>query len=110
MSGSGVDAALSLEADDRELAGDGRDATRVVLRLTDEYGNSRPMSTGAVQLTIAGPGEIVGPNPFALSGGAGAIWVKAREAAGVIRLDAEVHGLRPQRVEITVHPAERELI
>jgi beta-galactosidase len=110
MSGSGVDAALSVEPDDRELVGDGRDATRVVLLLTDEYGNSRPMSTGAVQLTIAGPGEIVGPNPFALSGGAGAIWVKAREAAGVIRLDAEVQGLKPQRVEITVHPAERELI
>jgi beta-galactosidase len=110
MSGSGVDAALSVEPDDRELLGDGRDSTRVVLRLTDEYGNSRPMSTGAVQLTITGPGEIVGPNPFALSGGAGAIWVKAREGAGVIRLDAEVQGLKPQRVEITVHPAERELI
>jgi beta-galactosidase len=110
MSGRGVDAALSMEADDRELVGDGRDATRVVLRLTDEYGNSRPMSSGAVQLTIAGPGEIVGPNPFALSGGAGAIWVKAREGAGTIRLDAVVAGLKPQHLEITVHPAEREPI
>lgn len=108
MSGRGVDAALSVEPDDRELVGDGRDATRVVLRMTDEYGNSRPMSTGAVQLTIAGPGEIVGPNPFALSGGAGAIWVKSREGAGVIRLDAVLGGLKPQRIEITVHPAERE--
>jgi beta-galactosidase len=110
MSGSGVDAALTLEADDRELAGDGRDATRVVLRLTDEYGNSRPMSSGAVQLRISGPGEIVGPNPFALSGGAGAIWVKAHEAAGVIRLDAEIAGLKPQHVEITVRAAEREAV
>jgi beta-galactosidase len=110
MSGRGVDAALSVEPDDRELAGDGRDATRVVLRLTDEYGNSRPMSSGAVQLKIAGPGEIVGTNPFALSGGAGAIWVKAREAAGVIRLDAEIPGLKPQHVEINVHPAERETV
>jgi beta-galactosidase len=110
MSGRGVDAALSVEPDDRELAGDGRDATRVVLRVTDEYGNSRPMSSGAVQLRIAGPGEIVGTNPFALSGGAGAIWVKARESAGVIRLDAELPGLKPQHVEITVHPAERELL
>ena len=96
MSGSGVDAALSVEPDDRELAGDGRDATRVVLRLIDENGNSRPMSSGAVQLKIAGPGQIVGTNPFALSGGAGAIWVKAREGAGVIRLDAEMQGLKPQ--------------
>ena len=110
MSGRGVDAALSVEPDDRELVGDGRDATRVVLRLTDEHGNSRPMSSGAVQLKITGPGEIVGSNPFALSGGAGAIWVKARESAGVIRLDAEVPGLKPQSIEITVHPAERELV
>ena len=99
-----------MEPDDRELVGDGRDATRVVLRLTDEYGNSRPMSSGAVQLKITGPGEIVGSNPFALSGGAGAIWVKAREGAGVIRLDAEVAGLKPQQIEITVHAAEREQV
>ncbi|MGA3186787.1 MAG: glycoside hydrolase family 2 TIM barrel-domain containing protein [Bryobacteraceae bacterium] len=110
MSGTGVDAALSVEPDDRELLGDGRDATRVVLRITDEYGNSRPMSTGAVQLTIAGPGEIIGPNPFALSGGAGAIWIKAREGAGVIRLDAVLAGVKPQHLEITVHPAARELV
>jgi beta-galactosidase len=74
MSASGVDAALSVEPDDRELVGDGRDATRVVLCLTDEHGNSPPMSSGAVQLKITGPREIVGANPFALSGGAGAIW------------------------------------
>jgi beta-galactosidase len=110
MSGSGVDAALSVEPDDRELAGDGRDATRVVLRVTDEFGNNRPMSTGAVQLTISGPGEIVGPNPFALSGGVGAIWVKAREGTGVIKLDAVLQGLKPQHIEITVHPAEREVV
>jgi beta-galactosidase len=110
MSGKGVDAALSVEPDDRELIGDGRDATRVVLRLTDEFGMSRPMSTGAVQLTIAGPGEILGPNPFALSGGVGAIWVKAREGSGTIRLDAVVDGVKPQRIEIVVRGAERELI
>jgi beta-galactosidase len=46
------------------------------------------MSTGAVQLAIAGPGEIIGQNPFVLSGGAGAIWIKIREASGTIRLDA----------------------
>ncbi|HTB10023.1 MAG TPA: glycoside hydrolase family 2 TIM barrel-domain containing protein [Bryobacteraceae bacterium] len=110
MSGTGIDAALSVEPDDRELIGDGRDATRVVLRLTDEYGNIRPMSTGAVQLTITGPGEIIGQNPFVLSGGAGAIWIKAREASGTIRLDAELPGLKPQRVEITVHPSDHEQI
>lgn len=87
-----MDAALSVEPDDRELAGDDRDSTRVLLRLTDEFGNSRPMSTGAVQLTNSGPREILGPNPFASSGGVGPVWVKAREGAGVIRLDAGLQG------------------
>ena len=109
MSGKGVDAALAVEPDDKQLSGDGRDATRVVLRLTDEYGNIRPMSTAAVQLRISGPGEIIGPNPFALSGGGGAIWVKAGEGSGVIRLDAEVEGLKPQNISITVRAADREL-
>ncbi len=110
MSGRGVDMALAVEPDDRQLVGDGRDCTRVVLRLTDEFGNIRPMSTAAVQLTLAGPGELLGPNPFALSGGAGAIWIKSRETAGVIKLDAAVEGLKPQHIEITVHAADRELI
>ncbi len=105
-----MDAGLSLEPDDRELHGDGRDARAWSLRLTDEYGNSRLMSTGAVQLTISGPGEILGRNPFALSGGAGAIWVKAREGSGTIRLEGRVAGLKPQHIEIAVHPAEREFI
>ena len=57
------------------------DATRVVLAVTDAFGNFRPFATGAIQLSIVGPGEIVGENPFSLSGGAGAVWVKAKEAA-----------------------------
>ena len=38
LSGSGADRQFHLEPDDRELIGDGIDATRVVMRVTDEYG------------------------------------------------------------------------
>jgi len=31
---------------------------------------------GAVELALEGPGEIVGEHPFALVGGAGAVWLK----------------------------------
>ncbi|MGA3028008.1 MAG: glycoside hydrolase family 2 TIM barrel-domain containing protein [Bryobacteraceae bacterium] len=110
LSGAGVDAALHVEPDDRELLGDGRDATRVVLRVTDEFGNTRRMSSGAVQLTLTGPGEIIGDNPFALSGGVGAMWVRAKEGVGVIRLKAELPWLKAQHVEIAVRTAERELV
>jgi beta-galactosidase len=108
LSGSGTDDRLVVKPDDLELDGDGRDATRVVLAVTDQYGNLRPFATGAIQLSLTGPGEIVGENPFSLSGGAGAVWVKAKEAAGVIRLEARHQYLGKQTVEIRVRRAEPE--
>ncbi len=62
---------LVVKPDDLELDGDGRDATRVVLAATDRFGNLRPFASGAIQLSVTGPGEIVGENPFSLSGGRG---------------------------------------
>jgi beta-galactosidase len=81
-----------------------------VLAVTDAFGNFRPFATGATQLSIAGPGEIVGENPFSLSGGAGAVWVKAKEAAGTIRLEARHQYLGKQAVEIRVRGAEMEYV
>lgn len=110
LSGTGVDADLKVEPDDKELQGDGRDATRVVLRVTDEYGNIRPFATGAVSLAISGPGEIIGENPFSLAGGGGAVWVKAKEATGRIRLEAKHPYLGARSVEIDVRSAPTESV
>ncbi len=110
LSGEGRDAALQVLPDDTELTGDGRDATRVVLMVTDEYGNIKPFATAAVSLTLSGPGEIVGENPFALAGGAGAIWVKAKEAAGSIRLTARHPYLGSKAVEIRVKAGAPEVV
>jgi beta-galactosidase len=110
FSGKGADVQLFVEPDDAELVGDGSDATRVVLRATDEYGSPRPFSTGAVSLAIEGPGEIVGENPFALTGGVGAVWVKTKEAAGTIRLTARHPYLGVKTVQIQVRPAPPEAV
>ena len=61
-----------------------------------------------VIVAILGPGEIVGDNPFALVGGTGAIWVKAKEAAGTIRLKGTHPYLGAQTVEFecTAVPVE----
>ena len=56
-SGKGIDAQLLVEPDDTQLLGDGIDVTRVVLRATDEYGNTQQFSSGAVRLTIEGQGR-----------------------------------------------------
>jgi beta-galactosidase len=110
MSGRGVDQQLLVEPDDLELIGDGIDATRVVLRVTDEYGASRPFANAALVLNIEGPGEIIGDNPFSLFGGVGAVWIKTREAAGVIRLSAKHPVLGTKTVEIRVKRMSSEII
>jgi beta-galactosidase len=102
MSAKGVDRQLLVEPDDRELIGDGIDMTRVVLKVGDEFGNVRPFSNAAITLSLQGPGEIIGDNPFALFGGVGAVWIKTRPGAGLISLKATHETLGSKTVSINV--------
>ena len=104
MSGRGADRQLIVEPDDRELIGDGIDMTRIVMKVTDEYGAVRPFANGPISLTIEGPGEIIGENPFALFGGVGAVWTRTKESVGLIRLTAKHQTLGSKTVEINVKP------
>src|SRR5580698_5920275 len=78
-SGKGVDQQFYVLPDDTKLLGDGADTTRVVLRVTDEFGAFRSFANDAIQLSVEGPSEIIGDNPFALVGGTGAVWLRAQE-------------------------------
>lgn len=102
LSGRGADRQLLVDPDDRELFGDGIDATRVVLKVTDEYGAIRPLANAAIELSLTGPGEIVGENPFSLFGGVGAIWIKTKQMAGVVKLTATHPRLGAKTIEINV--------
>jgi beta-galactosidase len=104
MSGKGVDQKLLVALDDRELVGDGIDATRLVMKVTDEFEAVRPFANAAIELSLTGPGEIVGENPFALFGGVGAVWIKTKQAAGVIKVTALHPKLGSKTVEIVVKP------
>jgi beta-galactosidase len=108
LSGKGVDAKFALAADDKELRADGADTTRVVMRVTDEYGAMRTYANDPVSLTLEGPGTLIGDNPFALIGGTGAVWIRASEEAGTLRLTAKHPRLGAQTVEIAVSPAAKE--
>jgi beta-galactosidase len=110
LSGSGKDADLKVTADDPELAGDGRDATRVVIAITDEYGNIRPFATAAIALSLTGPGELIGENPFVPAGGAGAVWVRAKEGSGAVNLTATHPFLGKRMVTIQVKAAPPEVV
>jgi beta-galactosidase len=109
-SGRGVDQKFSVHADDTELTADGADATRVVFRVTDEFGAIRPYANDPILLSLEGPAEIVGDNPFALIGGTGAIWIRAKEQQGTARLTARHPRLGSQTVSFTLHEATEERV
>jgi beta-galactosidase len=108
-SGRGVDTKFVLRPDDTSLIGDGADTTRVVLRVTDEFDAIRPFANDSIKLGIEGPAEIIGDNPFSLIGGTGAIWIRAKEQAGKVRLTATHPVLGKQEVSIEVVEAPAEL-
>ena len=108
FSGKGIDTKFTLLPDDTTLVADGADTTRVVLRVTDEFDAIRPFANDAIQFAIEGPAEIIGDNPFSLVGGTGAIWVRAKEQAGAVRLTAAhpVLGKREVEFNLTAAPPE----
>jgi len=109
MSGRGVDAKFTIAADDSSLVGDGADTTRVVMRVTDEFDQIRPFANDAIKLTIEGPAEIIGDNPFSLVGGTGAVWIRAKEQAGTVRLTATHPRLGPKELQFQISEAQAEI-
>jgi beta-galactosidase len=109
FSGRGADQKFVLAPDDTTLVGNGADATRVVLRVTDEFGAIRPFAGDAIRLEITGPAEIIGDSPFSLVGGQGAIWIRALEMSGKAKLTADHPTLGVQQVEFEITQAEPEI-
>jgi len=110
LSGRGIDSKFILLADDTSLAADGADTTRVVLRVTDEFGNIRPYANDPIAFKLNGSAELIGDNPFALIGGTGAVWVRAKEQAGTVSLTATHPRLGSRTVEIVLTPAIAEVL
>lgn len=96
---------LSVVADDATLVGDGFDATRLVLKVTDKYGAERAYGSGIINLEISGPGVIVGDNPLSLAegGGVGAVWIKTTPGgSGKITVTTKDRRFAPKTVTIEV--------
>jgi beta-galactosidase len=110
LSGSGVDRKFVMLPDDRELIADGADSTRVVLRVTDEFGAVRTYADSPIALTLEGPATVIGENPFSLVGGTGAIWIRAKEESGIVRLTAKHPRLGEQTADFTLRAAPKEEI
>jgi beta-galactosidase len=87
---------LRIYADDAAIRADGSDMTRLVFRACDRHGNQRRCFADTVKLRLAGPGELVGENPFPFGeyGGLGAVWIRSRSGrAGLISVAASHPGL-----------------
>jgi beta-galactosidase len=109
MSGSGVDTKFLLLPDDTRLQADGADSTRVVLRVTDEFGAVRPFANDSIKFELQGPAKLIGDNPFSLIGGTGAVWIRAQENPGKAILKAIHPNLGVQEVEIDIARAPDEV-
>jgi beta-galactosidase len=110
LSGKGVDQKFALLPDDLELKADGADTTRVVFRVTDEFGAIRTYANDPILFTLEGPAQLIGDNPFSLIGGTGAVWIRAGETPGPVRLTAKHPRLGTQTVRINITPAPLEAV
>ena len=108
-SGKAIDQKFELRADDDVLEADGRDSTRIAFRVTDEFGNVRPYATSAITFELEGPAEFIGDNPFAIIGGVGAAWIRAKQEAGdvILRASHPVLGRQELRIRILAADPER---
>jgi len=106
MSAHPGDDALGMAVDDATISADGSDATRVVFRAIDAFGNQRRYGGGQVALTLSGPATLLGDNPFEFGqyGGLGAVWLRSLAGQpGAITLTAS-HPLLGQ-AEVQVRSA-----
>ena len=104
--GAGSLSALTIEADDQKFnartpAGTW-DSTRIVFRLTDEYGNVMPYASEYIKIELEGPAEVIGPELTAFTGGVYAAWLKTTGAPGKVKVKASCSRLESETIEIEV--------
>lgn len=92
---------LEFYTEDGELRADGMDMTRLVFKITDNYGNRLPYAIQPVHFELLeGDAQLIGDNPFALVGGQAAMFLRAGRNPGTVRIKASTPRL--ESVEITV--------
>jgi beta-galactosidase len=106
---------LGLTVDDSAIQADGADTTRITFRALDVYGNHRPNVTGSVSLSLYGPAELVGENPFEFTnyGAVGGAFIRSEPGrTGIVTIRARHPSLghATARVAITLPDSRREFL
>jgi beta-galactosidase len=100
---------LELTTDTDQLYGDGSDMTRLIFRITDQFGNTLPYTTKVVTFELDGEADLIGENPFPLIGGQAALYIKARHQTGRVTVRAHAPGLpdASKSLKIVAQPVNR---
>jgi beta-galactosidase len=106
ISSSRLPKKLELYTDTDQLYADGADMTRLIFRITDEFGNPLPYATKVVTFELEGDADLIGENPFPLIGGQAALYIKARHQPGSIRVRAQAPGLPSASVALKIVPVQ----
>ncbi|MBA7587410.1 Beta-galactosidase [subsurface metagenome] len=101
---------LVLKPDYTELIADGADCVRVVIELQDKNRQILHLSHHPVFFEMAGPGKLIGENPFSLEAGRGAIFIQAGREPGKIGLKAYVNELPPAEITINIIAMQEETV
>lgn len=101
----GVAAAIRLRAEGDTLQADLSDARLVFIEVVDADGTVVPTDNRQVNLSVDGPGSIVGPTQVTMKGGQLATWVRAGRTAGRITLTASAAGLTAASLSLSSQAA-----
>jgi beta-galactosidase len=77
---------LTLSLDDSNLKAGDWDATRIVVKVSDQLDNNLPFFQEPINIMVEGAGELIGTSQLSLIGGQTAFWVKTTGEAGTINV------------------------
>ncbi|MDQ2730035.1 MAG: glycoside hydrolase family 2 protein [Armatimonadota bacterium] len=96
-------AAIRAWVDSDELVADGQDMTALNFQVADKFGNVVAFTSEIISLSIEGPVELIGPNPFAPQGGQGAVYLKATDIPGEVTVTLSCARLTPVEIRLKVN-------
>ncbi len=93
---------LDIAPDDVILRAGEKDTVRIMLRALDQGGNLLAFFDAPVELSLEGPGRIVGPDLVSLKGGVVGTYVEAGDVAGRLTLWVRCAPFAPQSLTLEI--------
>ena len=94
---------LSVKADCDTLTEDKTyDVTRVEIICNDQNGNRLPFANNSIRVSVDGPVKVIGPDEFALVGGARAFWIRTTGKSGKATVTVTGENLETHTLEFNV--------